>query len=142
MRQLKTLTILGSTGSIGVSTLDVVGRHPEDYRVHALVSGQNVELLTQQILKFRPKFVVTATDAIRASLINRLGSSGLPPGDWPELGWGPAARVEAATDGAVDFVMSAIVGVAGLEATYEAIRQGKRGGLANKGGLVARGRVV
>ena len=142
MGQLKTLTILGSTGSIGVSTLDVVGRHPEQYRVHALVAGRNVDLLAQQILRFRPRVAVTATDAIRASLITRLKDSGLAQQDWPELTWGAQARVEVATEPAVDFVMSAIVGVAGLEATYQAIEQGKRVGLANKEVLVASGKLV
>ncbi len=142
IRPLKTLTILGSTGSIGVSTLDVVGRHPEQYRLHALVAGHNVDLLSQQILQFRPSVVVTATDANRVSLINRLKDSGLGRDDWPELDWGPRARVKVATDAAVDFVMSAIVGVAGLEATYEAIRSGKRVGLANKEVLVASGKLV
>jgi 1-deoxy-D-xylulose-5-phosphate reductoisomerase len=142
MRQLKTLTILGSTGSIGVSTLDVVGRHPEQYRVHALVAGRNVDLLTQQILRFRPKVAVIATDTDRESLITRLKESSLASQDWPELKWGSRARVEAATDGNVDFVMSAIVGVAGLEATYEAILRGKRVGLANKEVLVASGKLV
>ena len=139
---LKTLTILGSTGSIGVSTLDVVGRRPEEYRIHGLVAGQNVDLLVQQILRFRPSVVVVATDANRESLIKGLRNSGLARADWPELSWGPRARVEAATDPGVDFVMSAIVGVAGLEATYEAIRQGKRVGLANKEVLVASGKLV
>ena len=139
---MKTLTILGSTGSIGVSTLDVVGRHPEEYRVHGLVAGRNVDLLTQQILRFRPKVVVTATDADRASLINRLKESGLAYQDWPALHWGAKARVDVATELDVDFVMSAIVGVAGLEATYEAIRRGKRVGLANKEVLVASGKLV
>jgi 1-deoxy-D-xylulose-5-phosphate reductoisomerase len=142
MGQLKTLTILGSTGSIGVSTLDVVGRHPHRYCVHALVAGQNVDLLVRQILKFRPKLVVTATDAIRESLIKGLRNTSLAPNDWPELRWGAQARVEAATAPEVDFVMSAIVGVAGLEATYEAIRRGKRIGLANKEVLVASGKLV
>lgn len=142
MRQLKTLTILGSTGSIGVSTLDVVGRHPEQYRVHALVAGHNVDLLVQQILRFRPKVVATATDADRESLIIRLKDSSLPPQDWPELRWGPEARVQVATEWDVDFVMSAIVGVAGLEATYQAITHGKRVGLANKEVLVASGKLV
>jgi 1-deoxy-D-xylulose-5-phosphate reductoisomerase len=140
--QLKTLSILGSTGSIGVSTLDVVGRHPEQYRIHALVAGRNVDVLTQQILRFRPKVAVTATDPDRESLIARLKGSPLAPRDWPELLWGPDARVQAATDQAVDFVMSAIVGVAGLEATYEAITHGKRVGLANKEVLVASGKLV
>jgi len=139
---LKNVTILGSTGSIGVSTLDVVGRHSEQYSVFALVAGQNVDLLLQQILKFRPKLVVTATDAIRESLINGLRSANLPAASWPELLFGPQARVQAATAPEVDFVMSAIVGVAGLEATYEAIRCGKRLGLANKEVLVASGKLV
>lgn len=142
MRQLKTLTILGSTGSIGVSTLDVVGRHPDEYRVHALVAGRNVDLLTQQILKFRPNVVATATEADRQSLISRLKDSSLATQDWPELKWGPKARIEVATEWDVDFVMSAIVGVAGLEATYEAILHGKRLGLANKEVLVASGKLV
>jgi 1-deoxy-D-xylulose-5-phosphate reductoisomerase len=142
MGSLKILTILGSTGSIGVSTLDVVGRHPEQYRVHALVAGHNVDLLAQQILRFRPQVAVTATDVNRGSLINRLKDSDLPPQDWPELRWGAQARVQVATEWDVDFVMSAIVGVAGLEATYEAIRHGKRVGLANKEVLVASGKLV
>ena len=139
---MKTLTILGSTGSIGVSTLDVVGRHPDQYRIHALVAGHNAELLAEQVFQFKPKAVVTATEAIRESLIKRLKDLGLPSGDWPELGWGPKARVEAVTEWEVDFVLSAIVGVAGLEATYEAIRHGKQVGLANKEVLVASGKLV
>ncbi|HYL75255.1 MAG TPA: 1-deoxy-D-xylulose-5-phosphate reductoisomerase [Bryobacteraceae bacterium] len=139
---MQNLTILGSTGSIGVSTLDVVGRHPDQYRVFALVAGQNVDLLVQQILHFRPHVVVTATDTIRESLIKGLRSTSLAQADWPELLWGAKARVEAATAPEVDFVMSAIVGVAGLEATYEAICRGKRVGLANKEVLVASGKLV
>jgi len=142
MERLKTLTLLGSTGSIGVSTLDVVGRHPELYRVHALVAGSNVDLLVQQIQRFRPQIVVTATKESHENLINRLGDSGLAKGIWPDLGWGAKARVEAAIDPEVDFVMSAIVGVAGLEATFEAIKLGKRVGLANKEVLVASGQLV
>jgi 1-deoxy-D-xylulose-5-phosphate reductoisomerase len=139
---LKILAILGSTGSIGVSTLDVVGRHPEQYRLHALVAGNNTGLLLQQILKFRPPLVVTATEQSRESLIKRLSESALPRREWPDLRHGARARIEAATDPEVEFVMSAIVGVAGLEATYEAIRSGKRVGLANKEVLVASGQLV
>src|SRR6202046_1338699 len=137
MERLKTLTLLGSTGSIGVSTLDVVGRHPEKYRIHALVAGANVGLLVQQIERFRPHIAVTATEESHKNLIDRLTDAGLPRQSWPELSWGAKARVEAATASEVNFVMSAIVGVAGLEATYEAIRRGKRIGLANKEVLVA-----
>ena len=136
------LTILGSTGSIGVSTLDVVGRHPDQYPVHALVAGNNTELLAEQILKFHPQVAVTATEQGRESLIERLSQSALARARWPHLLWGERARVEAATEPEVGFVMSAIVGVAGLEATYEAIRSGKRIGLANKEVLVASGQLV
>jgi 1-deoxy-D-xylulose-5-phosphate reductoisomerase len=139
---LKTLTLLGSTGSIGVSTLDVVGRHPEKYRIHALVAGTNAGLLVQQIERFRPDVVVTATEQSHKNLISRLTDAGLPRQSWPQLSWGAKARVEAAIAPEVDFVMSAIVGVAGLEATYEAIRRGKRLGLANKEVLVASGKLV
>ncbi len=139
---MKTLTLLGSTGSIGVSTLDVVGRHPEKYRIHALVAGTNVGLLVQQIERFRPDVVVTATEQSHKNLISRLNDAGLPRQSWPQLSWGAKARVEAAIAPEVDFVMSAIVGVAGLEATYEAIRRGKRLGLANKEVLVASGKLV
>jgi 1-deoxy-D-xylulose-5-phosphate reductoisomerase len=142
MERLKTLTLLGSTGSIGVSTLDVVGRHPEKYRIHSLVAGANVDLLVKQIERFRPRVVVTATELSHKNLISGLTDAGLPRQAWPELSWGAQARVEAAIDSEVDFVMSAIVGVAGLEATYEAIRRGKRVGLANKEVLVASGKLV
>jgi len=142
MGRLKTLTLLGSTGSIGVSTLDVVGRHPEKYRIHGLIAGTNVDLLVQQIERFRPQIAVTATEESHRNLISRLTDAGLPRQSWPELSWGAPARVEAAIAPEADFVMSAIVGVAGLEATYEAIRRGKRVGLANKEVLVASGKLV
>jgi len=139
---LKTITILGSTGSIGVSTLDVIGRHPDRYRVFSLVAGQNTELLVRQIKQFQPQVVVVATESSRASLISRLMESGAPRSAWPEIEFGPQARVDAAIAGEVDFVMSAIVGVAGLEATYQAVCRGKRVGLANKEVLVASGKLV
>src|SRR6185437_13965217 len=103
MGRLKNLTILGSTGSIGVSTLDVVGRHPEKYKVHALVAGSNVDLLVQQIDRFRPDVAVTATEESRKNLIERLTDCGLARSCWPELLWGAAARVQAATAAEVDF---------------------------------------
>jgi len=142
MGRLKTLTLLGSTGSIGVSTLDVVGRHPEIYRVHALVAGANVDLLARQIERFQPQVVVTATEESRRNLINRLSDLGLSRDRWPQLDWGSKAYIAAATASEVDFVMSAIVGVAGLEATFEAIKSGKRVGLANKEVLVTSGKLV
>lgn len=139
---MKTLTILGSTGSIGTSTLDVVRRNLEQYRIFALVAGRNVERLIAQILEFRPKVALVATEEVFENLRFRLRDSSLPRSEWPELGWGSAARVQAAVAPEVDFVMSAIVGVEGLEATYEAVRVGKKVGLANKEVLVAAGRLV
>lgn len=134
------LTLLGSTGSIGVSTLDVVRQRREEFEIHALVAGRNLDVLCLQILEFHPKVVVVADEETLEALRKRL--NGLSTGKIPELGSGARARVAAATAPEVDFVMSAIVGVAGLEATYEAIRKRKRIGLANKEVLVASGRIV
>jgi 1-deoxy-D-xylulose-5-phosphate reductoisomerase len=139
---MKTLTILGSTGSIGANTLDVIRRSPERYPVHALVAGRNTTLLFEQIREFRPEVAVTAEPEGVERLRRLLLESGIPRTEWPQLESGAAARVAAATDDGVDIVMSAIVGVAGLEATYEAIRRGKRVGLANKEVLVSGGALV
>jgi 1-deoxy-D-xylulose-5-phosphate reductoisomerase len=136
------ITILGSTGSIGTSTLDVVRQHSEKSRVFALVAGKNLSLLVSQILEFRPRMAVVADTADLDELAGLLKDAGLARSEWPALSAGPEARVEAATEGEVDFVMSAIVGVAGLEATYEAILKKKRIGLANKETLVASGALV
>ncbi len=136
------VTILGSTGSIGTSTLDVIRQHDEKFKVYALVAGRNLEILLSQILEFRPAVVAVADRGILDSLRKELLESGMSRRDWPELTAGPQARVAATTAEKVDFVMSAIVGVAGLEATYAAIRARKRIGLANKEVLVASGRLV
>ncbi len=138
---MKNLAILGSTGSIGCNTLDVIRRR-QDCRVFALVAGQNAGLLSKQIQEFHPRLAVVETDLVRANLTRRLEESGLPRPEWPELEVGPKARVAAVSAPEVDFVMSAIVGVAGLEATYEAVRLGKMVGLANKEVMVASGRLV
>jgi 1-deoxy-D-xylulose-5-phosphate reductoisomerase len=136
------LTVLGSTGSIGTNTLDLVRRNLHLYDVYALVAGQNVDTLAAQILEFRPKLAVVATSDGLARLSDRLIAARLPRTAWPELLWGDAARVQAVTAPEVDTVISAIVGVAGLEATYEAVRLGKRVGLANKEVLVSGGKLV
>src|SRR5690242_14634856 len=116
-RIMKTLTVLGSTGSIGTNTLDVVRRSRHLYQVYALVAGRNVDVLASQIAEFSPKLAVVATSDQIAHLSSRLTGMGLPKRDWPELLSGGAARVQAATVPQVDMVISAIVGVAGLEAT-------------------------
>jgi 1-deoxy-D-xylulose-5-phosphate reductoisomerase len=133
------LTLLGSTGSIGKSTLNVVERWPNRFGIYALVAGRNVDLLACQIAQFRPQVAVVADDSVLLSLRKVLKEKGIPE---PELGAGSAARIAAAAAPEAGFVMSAIVGVEGLEATYEAVRLGKRVGLANKEVLVAGGKLV
>jgi 1-deoxy-D-xylulose-5-phosphate reductoisomerase len=139
---MKSLTLLGSTGSIGASTLDVVRQNRQLYQIHGLVAGYNTAAILQQIIEFQPKVVVLASSQGMDRLAAELSNSGLPRPNWPELAFGAAARVGAATAAEVDMVVSAIVGVAGLEATYEAVRLGKRVGLANKEVLVSGGRLV
>ncbi len=139
---MRRLTLLGSTGSIGTSTLDVVRQRRDRYAVHALVAGRNVELLSRQIVEFRPAVAVVATEADRLSLMHKLRETWLPEAEWPQLEFGDRARVAAAIAPETDFVLSAIVGVAGLEATYEAVRHRKTIGLANKEVLVTSGALI
>ena len=133
------LTLLGSTGSIGTSTLDVVRRWPERFGIYALVAGRNVKLLAQQIAEFKPRVAVVADEKALTELRALLKAAGTRI---PELDFGPKARIAAAAAPEAGFVMSAIVGVEGLEATYEAVRLAKRVGLANKEVLVASGKLV
>jgi len=133
------LSLLGSTGSIGTSTLDVLRRWPERFGVYALVAGRNVELLADQIAEFRPKVAVVADSQALNQLAKILKSKNVKA---PELAAGAQARVAVATAPEASIVMSSIVGVEGLEATYEAVRLAKRVGLANKEVLVASGALV
>jgi len=140
--EMKRLTLLGSTGSIGTNTLDVVRQNRSLYGVYGLVAGHNTTAIIQQIIEFQPKVAVLATSRGMDQVAAELPNSGLARPNWPELSFGPSAMVEAATADEVDIVVSAIVGVAGLEATFEAVRRGKRVGLANKEVLVSAGRLV
>ena len=106
------------------------------------MAGQNIARLVEQILEFRPRVAVVATTGGEKHLIEQLEQTALSRKQWPEIRSGARARVEAATAPEAGFVMSAIVGVAGLEATYEAVKLGKRLGLANKEVLVASGKLV
>ena len=136
---LRTLTVLGSTGSIGKNTLDVVRQNPERFQIFALAAGRNIELLARQIAEFHPA-VVTVQEAGSIDRLRKvLTDSGIP---CPELLSGPQALVGIASATEVDTVMSSIVGVEGLEATYEAICLKKRVGLANKEVLVTSGKLV
>src|SRR5262245_33198627 len=136
------LTILGSTGSIGRSTLDVVRQNRQRFQIFSLVAGRNVTLLLSQIQEFLPKLVVVADESARKDLAAGLADSKLTRRCWPEILAGRAGRIEVSTARDVGAVISAIVGVTGLEATYEAIRAGKRVGLANKEVLVSGGQLV
>jgi len=136
---MQRVTLLGSTGSIGQSTLDVVRQNRDRFEVFALVAGRNLQLLVQQISEFRPKVAVVARQEDLPQLARLLKEAGVA---LPELRAGEPAYTEVTTAPETDFVMSAIVGVAGMEATYEAICLGKRIGLANKETLVAGGRLV
>jgi len=119
--------------------LDVIRRWPERYAIFALVAGRNVTLLAEQIAEFHPKLAVVADERSLEELRAILKSKNI---HIPELAAGPAARIAAATAPEASIVMSAIVGVEGLEATYEAVKLAKRVGLANKEVLVASGALV
>jgi 1-deoxy-D-xylulose-5-phosphate reductoisomerase len=133
---MKHLAILGSTGSIGRSTLSVVESFPDRFQVISLAAGRNLDLALEQAQRWRPQIVSVATESDAAILKSKLNLS------HTEVVSGPAGAVRVATHPNTDFVVSAIVGVAGLEATYEAVRAGKTVGLANKECLVAAGELI
>lgn len=126
------ITILGSTGSIGQSTLDVMARHPERYEVFALTAATQVELMLRQCASFRPRFAVMASEAHGRQLAERVQAEGLNV----EVLWGAQAIETVSAHPDVDAVMAAIVGAAGLAPCLAAARAGKRLMLANKEALV------
>jgi 1-deoxy-D-xylulose-5-phosphate reductoisomerase len=136
---MKRISILGSTGSIGRSTLSVAESYPDRFQIVALAAGSNLEAAFEQALRWKPLVISIAAEADADALGARLKKSG--HGEI-EVVHGAAGTVRVATHPEVDFVVSAIVGVAGLEATYEAVRAGKVVGLANKECLVAAGELI
>lgn len=132
--QCQTVTVLGSTGSIGCSTLDVIQRHPSRYRVYALTASRNVAVMREQVLTFSPEFAVMADPAAAAEL-----EASLPSDCSTQVLSGADALAEVASAPSVDQVMAAIVGAAGLLPTLAAARSGKRVLLANKESLVMAG---
>jgi 1-deoxy-D-xylulose-5-phosphate reductoisomerase len=136
---LKRLAILGSTGSIGQSTLSIVESYPERYSVATLAAGRNLEVAFEQVQRWRPRVVSLATEELAAELAGRLRTASIAG---VEVLWGTAGSVACAVHRDVDFVVSAIVGVAGLEATHAAILAGKPIGLANKECMVAAGEIL
>jgi 1-deoxy-D-xylulose-5-phosphate reductoisomerase len=134
-RRQQGVTVLGATGSIGTSTLDVIARHPERYRVHALTAHRSREALLAQCLRHRPSLAVLDEEHDATWLRERLLQAGLTT----EVRAGQQALSEVASDAEVDVVMAAIVGAAGLLPTLAAVRAGKRVLLANKEALVMSG---
>ena len=132
---VKCVSILGSTGSIGRQSLDIISRLP-DVKVAALTAGSSVEMMAQQCREFKPELAVMATKEAALALKNEL--SDLPV----RIGWGEEGLIEAATLSGVDCVITAVVGMVGLKPTLAAIRAKKRIGLANKETLVCAGELV
>jgi 1-deoxy-D-xylulose-5-phosphate reductoisomerase len=136
---MKNLAILGSTGSIGTSTLSIVEQFPDRYSVASLAAGRNIDVAFAQTLRWRPRVVSLATEELAAELAKRLKQAGV---SGVEVLHGTAGTVACATLPEANFVVSAIVGVAGLEATHAAILAGKPLGLANKECMVAAGEIL
>jgi len=133
----KAVTVLGSTGSIGTNTLDVLSRHPERFKVYALTAARQVDLMARQCAQFRPEWAVMTEVPAARQLAERLQAEGLPT----RVLSGAAALDQVASAPQVDAVMAAIVGAAGLSPCLAAARAGKRLLLANKEALVVGGRV-
>lgn len=134
---MQNITVLGSTGSIGSSTLDVVARHPDRFQVFALTAYRQVDVLFKQCLRFKPKYAVLLDEAAVAQLRSLVRDAGLSV----EVLGGIDALEQVCVDGEVDAVMAAIVGAAGLRPTLAAARAGKKILLANKETLVMAGNV-
>ena len=132
---VQSVAILGSTGSIGVSTLDVLARHPGRFQVYALTAHTSVETLVQQCRQFQPRVAVVGNAAAAQQLQNGLRALGLST----EVLYGPEALCQVASAGECDVAMAAIVGAAGLASTLAAARAGKKILLANKEALVMAG---
>ena len=129
------VTVLGSTGSIGVSTLDVIARHPDRYQAYALTANSRHEVLYEQCVQFKPRYAVVLDEQGAVSLSEKIKSAGLPT----EVLTGAPALEKVASLPEVDAVMAAIVGAAGMRSALAAARAGKRVLLANKETLVMAG---
>lgn len=136
---MKRLAILGSTGSIGTSTLSIVEQFPARYSVATLAAGHNIDRAFEQVSRWRPRMVSMATAELAEELGKRLKAAGLAG---TEVVYGTEGTVACSTHKEADFVVSAIVGVSGLEATYAAIAMGRPVGLANKECMVAAGEIL
>lgn len=129
---MQSVTILGSTGSIGQSTLDIIARHPDRFRIEALTAHKNISLLYRQCLQFKPRFAVLSDDILAQQLKTKLIESNIHT----EVLHGPEAIAQLAADSSSTTVVAAIVGSVGLLPTLAAVKAGKRVLLANKEALV------
>ena len=136
----KHISLLGSTGSIGTQTLEIIDACPNNFVIDALSAGTNVELLSQQIMRYTPKIASVATAAAATALKERLIA--LQCTDIPEIVFGEEGIIAAATIASADTVVTGIVGAAGLLPTIEAIKCGKDIALANKETLISGGPVI
>ncbi len=136
---MKKIALLGSTGSIGQSTLSICESHPDRFHPIAFAAGSNLDTAFAQCVRWRPQIISIATEKLADELAGKLKEAGITG---IEVVHGTAGTVRVATLPEVDFVVSAIVGVAGLEATYAAVLSGKTIGLANKECLVAAGDLI
>jgi 1-deoxy-D-xylulose-5-phosphate reductoisomerase len=136
---LKRIAILGSTGSIGHSTLKIAEAYPDRFQVVTLAAGSNVDTAFEQCVRWKPMVISVAAETDAARLKQRFREKRI---EGTEVVYGQDGTVKVATHPDVDFVVSAIVGVAGLKATYEAVKAGKSVGLANKECLVAAGELI
>jgi 1-deoxy-D-xylulose-5-phosphate reductoisomerase len=137
---MRRIAILGSTGSIGRSTLSVAESYPDRFQIVTLAAGSNIDAAFAQAVRWKPRVLSVARESDAEFLQSKLKAEGLH--SEIEVLHGPAGNVRVATHPEIDFVVSAIVGVAGLEATYEAVKAGKTVGLANKECLVAAGELI
>jgi 1-deoxy-D-xylulose-5-phosphate reductoisomerase len=133
---MKTISILGSTGSVGVTTLDVVGRFSDRFRVAAMAAGRNLDLFEAQVRRFRPELVSVATPELARDLARRLGDSRV------NIVHGLEGAAAVATHRDAELVMSAMVGAMGLRPTLAAIKAGKDIAFANKEVLVIAGELI
>ena len=135
---MKRLAILGSTGSIGTQTLDVVRRHPDLYEVYAICANRSVDLLVEQAREFRPEVVCIADESLYEALSSQLSAISFQGKIWA----GADSIADMVTMPSIDIVVAAMVGYAGLRPTIEAIRAGKTIALANKETLVVAGEII
>lgn len=138
----KRLSLLGSTGSIGTQTLEIVDACPDNFVIDALSAGTNAKLMAEQVLKYKPKVASLATAEAAQQLQSLLDDANMPASQRPEILYGEDGILACATVESADTVVTGIVGAAGLQPTIEAIKRGKDIALANKETLISGGPVI